>query len=208
MADRDQDLRALEAELGLPEGFYDRLRKDDDWSFVIKLHALFESATTYVLARALARPELEEPLSYIEMSNKRSGKVALGKALALFDEEERRFLYQLSELRNHLVHRIDNVSFSFEQHVQSMDAQQRKKFHEAFGYSLKDPIQTPEFTVPRNQFVLENPKISIWLSGMELLSMLYLHKETALLRQQHTSLALKALEQLIPSASLKVPHAP
>ena len=35
--------------LGLPEGFYNNLLNEDDWSFVIKLSALFEAAATHVL---------------------------------------------------------------------------------------------------------------------------------------------------------------
>jgi hypothetical protein len=43
-------LAELEATLGLPAGFILRLREEDDWSFVIKAHALLEGgsrATTY-----------------------------------------------------------------------------------------------------------------------------------------------------------------
>ncbi len=42
-------LSALEIDLHLPSGFVMRLLDEDDWSFVIKLHALFEAALTCAL---------------------------------------------------------------------------------------------------------------------------------------------------------------
>jgi hypothetical protein len=45
------DVKAFERRLGLPVGFYERLLQEDDWSFVIKLNALFE-----LLYSRLGRP--------------------------------------------------------------------------------------------------------------------------------------------------------
>jgi hypothetical protein len=195
MADRQSDLRALEAELGLPAGFYDGLMKDDDWSFVIKLHALFESATTFVLSRCLRKPELEEVFSHIEMSNSRGGKIAFGKILGLFDEEERRFLRQLSELRNNLVHRVANVSFAFKSYLLGLDTKQRESFATAFGFGLNDPIEIREdLEVPRNKFVLDNPKVSMWMCGYVLLAGLYQEKTIAELQRQADGFMRQILE--------------
>ena len=45
------DLRAFEAELGLPDEFLDRLLLEgDEWSFVIKAHALIEATVAHGLA--------------------------------------------------------------------------------------------------------------------------------------------------------------
>jgi hypothetical protein len=41
---QEKVLESLEKDLGLPRGFCFRLRHEDDWSFVVKLHALIESA--------------------------------------------------------------------------------------------------------------------------------------------------------------------
>lgn len=43
----------LVKELGLPEGFYAELLGEDDWSFIIKLHALMEAAVTGLIVAAL-----------------------------------------------------------------------------------------------------------------------------------------------------------
>lgn len=44
-----RDLASLEHRLGIPKGFYARQLKEDDWSFVIKLNALFEAACAHAL---------------------------------------------------------------------------------------------------------------------------------------------------------------
>ncbi len=44
MKNQDESLQELELDLGLPKGFCIKLLEEDDWSFVIKLHALLESA--------------------------------------------------------------------------------------------------------------------------------------------------------------------
>lgn len=191
---RETELKALEAELGLPEGFYERLRSDDDWSFVIKLHALFESATTFVLARCLRTPELEEAFAHIEMSNSRFGKIVFGKILGLFDEEDRRFLRQLSELRNNIVHRAANVSFTFKPYLAALDEKKRESFASAFGFGIKDPIELPDLHVPRRAFVLENPKLAMWLSGSAILAGLYQEKTISELEQQADGFMRKILE--------------
>ena len=192
---RETELKALEADLGLPEGFYERLRSDDDWSFVIKLHALFESATTFVLARCLRKPELEEVFAHVEMSNSRAGKIAFGKTLGLFDEEDRRFLRQLSELRNNMVHRVANVSFAFKPYLAALDTGQRDSFANAFGFGLNDPIELDDRKIPRSQFVLQNPKLAMWLSGSAILVGLYHEKTISELNQQAEGFMRQILEE-------------
>ena len=98
----------LEVNLGLKQGFFESLDSDDenDWSFVIKAHALAEAAVSHLLTEAVKRPELSDLFSRLDMSNKTTGKAAFVKALGLLGEEERRFVSAFSELRNRLVHDV------------------------------------------------------------------------------------------------------
>ena len=45
----DQGILELEAKVGVKENFFRGLLEEDDWSFVIKLHALFEASCTHLL---------------------------------------------------------------------------------------------------------------------------------------------------------------
>ncbi|MFZ5494405.1 MAG: hypothetical protein ACOZE5_03590 [Verrucomicrobiota bacterium] len=48
-----KDMERLAAVLHLPNGFYQSLLKESDWSFVIKLCAFFESLLTASISRQL-----------------------------------------------------------------------------------------------------------------------------------------------------------
>src|SRR5689334_8544105 len=79
------DLSGLENNLGLPKDFIKSImRSSDDWSFIIKTHALFESAITHWVTEELNRPELELLVSRLSFLGK-TGKLAFAKSLGLID---------------------------------------------------------------------------------------------------------------------------
>jgi hypothetical protein len=49
-----KNIKDIERDLGLPIGFLVTLKEEDDWSFIIKLHALFEAAYSHLLSQTLA----------------------------------------------------------------------------------------------------------------------------------------------------------
>jgi hypothetical protein len=106
-------IEELERKLVLPPRFCQDLLADDDWSFVIKAHAVVECALSQLLARALGVPQLEKVFARLGTSSPSTGKLAFLKALDIFEEDELRFMRKLSELRNQLVHHVENTSYSF-----------------------------------------------------------------------------------------------
>lgn len=123
----------LEEKIGLETGFFTALYDEDDWSFVIKLHALLEAACTHLLLFHFNEPELADLFARLELSGKTVGKtVFLGK-LGLLGKEWRRFVSALSELRNDLVHDIRQSTFSLAQFVESLDPTAVKNFAIAFS---------------------------------------------------------------------------
>jgi hypothetical protein len=76
--DLKKDLRELERSLGLPEGFIERLEEEDDWSFVIKAHALVEAAMTQLLVHELHKPQLGDIIARLDMTAP-FGKLAFGE---------------------------------------------------------------------------------------------------------------------------------
>jgi hypothetical protein len=125
-------VRALEAELDLPSGFLERLKEEDDWSFIIKAHALIEAAVSYLLCGALGKPALAEVFSRLELSDKHRGKVAFASALDLISKPDRRFIASLSELRNALVHDVRNTGFNLSRHVAAMGPKELGEFATKF----------------------------------------------------------------------------
>jgi len=160
----------LESNLGLKQGFFESLDsdKENDWSFVIKAHALIEAAITRLLTESMKRPELADLFSRIDTSNKTTGKAAFVKALGLLDEEERRFVSAFSELRNRLVHDVRNVNFDLLEYVESLSGKEREIFIKNFN------IISTEVTNDLRKLFLFDPRQAIWYSTMAFLGIVYL----------------------------------
>src|SRR5258705_158382 len=122
------DVRKLEEELGIKPGFMTAIFEEDDWSFVIKMHAVMEAAVGHLLTVVVGEPRLKPFFSRLELSGSTLGKVAVVKLLDLLEERDRRFIRSLSELRNDLAHDIRFVNFTFESHVQPMGNEELKNF--------------------------------------------------------------------------------
>ncbi|MFM0115660.1 hypothetical protein [Paraburkholderia nemoris] len=172
-------VQRLHAALGLPSGFFASLLKEDDWSFVIKLHALIESALAHVVAHRLG-DEVADVVGLLDMGE-RKGKVAFAAALKLIDEQERYFLKLLSSIRNRCAHGVQQaVRFSLETYIAGLDSNGRREFFRACNASdPRESITISNLTTNRQKFASENPKLWIWMSALYFLAALYMQKETA-----------------------------
>ena len=196
------DVAQFEKQLGLPEGFYNRLLKEDDWSFVIKLNALFEAAATHILVVRLQAPEIEEALAHLDFAHSKYGKVVLLRKLDAINKEQAALLRMIAELRNDLVHDVSSVGFSFSAHVSSLDQNQLERLISAFGRGIADPVPIGKKDIPRKEFVKSNPKIALWLTSIEVLACLYLEKEMTDLRLKQLTYdeATKVLSLSMPTS--------
>jgi len=175
---------AIEKELELPEGFLSRLHKEDDWSFVVKLHALIESACTYLLVKATNRPELEEIFSRLDIANKATGKMAFIKALNVLDEKVRAFIHALASLRNSLVHNIRSVpTFSLRSYVESLDSQQLSNFLKAI-YSDNVASEIERSGQNKREVLIEGAKFMLWLNAVNCLANIYIVMKQEEFRQE------------------------
>ena len=121
------EYRSFEASLGLPERFLLDLFKQDDWSFVIKLHALVETALTRALvAHFNAPPTLADHFAQIPVGGT-TGKIKLASKCGLITPKDKTFLDRFAELRNELVHSVERVRFDFKIYVNSLSEEGRKQ---------------------------------------------------------------------------------
>jgi hypothetical protein len=201
----EDSVRALEEELGLPGGFLERLRDEDDWSFIIKAHALIESAVSHLVCIALGKPILAEVLSHLELSDKRRGKMAFASALGLVEKPDRRFINSLSELRNTLVHDVRNVGFSLSKYVAAVDSSALADFAKKFdSFSTGGSVAFEGNSVHPKEVFRHSPKTAIWWSTMLTIAILYQVKEmerfrseAQVLRSEHDRLVVERLRNLI-----------
>lgn len=188
MPDINDHFNELEARIGLSPGFSTRLLRDeDDWSFVIKLHALFEAVCTHLVIYHLQEPAIARIVARMELSNKSTGKIAMLSAVGLLGSAQRRFLTALSELRNDLVHDVRNCDFHFAKWVAGLDAQGLRAFAVSFSpqdsliRELRGPLRPPE-NDPRlkaasvEAVVLRarnSPRFHVWVGAFSVLSYLW-----------------------------------
>ena len=169
------EVKAQAERLGLPRDFYAKLLDEDDWSFVIKANALVEAACSDALAARLHAPELATCLATLDLGHNKHGKVALLRALGAIVKEQATFLQVLYELRNKLAHNISQVSFTFESYLAEIAPKDRAAFIKHVGHGIQPTV----LGAPRDNFVAENPKLSLWLTLSEVLACLHLEHDTA-----------------------------
>lgn len=168
----------FEERIGLRHGFFNEIIRQDDWSFVIKLHAFIEACLTNAICSALERPELEPVISRLDTSNSQSGKLAFARQLKILNKSQRRFIATLSELRNNLAHNVRSVDFSFDSHMGAMSAEQRYQF--CVSLSLDEMLEPDSSPTEQRliSFVNEVPKFGIAWAASIVASELYLAAST------------------------------
>jgi len=189
----------IESEMELPNGFFQRLQQEDDWSFIIKLHALFEAALTHVIVHKLGFDALTEPLNRLEMSDTRRGKVAIANALGLLSSEEKGFLSILSKLRNDCAHDVRQAAtFNLVSTCAAMSRDKQTQLVKAIcGSSGDERVEENGHTVTRREMVLRSPKYFLWVTGMYVLAVLCVQKETEDYRRSAEATRAKQLELLL-----------
>ena len=141
----DLGIAGLEKAVGVRRGFFSALEDEDDWSFVIKLHALFEAACAHLVLFHFGEPRLTAVISRLELSNRTTGKLAFMTALELIGKRSRRYIAALSELRNELVHDVRNSEFDLEEWFSSLEPNRQRSLAVAFS--------------PLESFVREGPHL-------------------------------------------------
>jgi len=158
-----EEVRKIEKKIQLPDGFFDALLSEDDWSFVIKAHALLEAICSELLIELLGNTSFSKVVYRMELSNKYTGKMAFLEACDILNKEERSFIVSMSTLRNELVHHIKNTRFSFREYIGSLDSNSKKNFIEAMGYVFHSD-ESGKVEGTDREYVLKEPKKTVWLS--------------------------------------------
>lgn len=157
----------LEKDLKIPPCFYKTLLKEDDWSFIIKLHALIEASVACLLVKSIKEPKLENILVALPMSN----KIRYLKELSLLNDY-RGFIQALSEIRNGFVHEIKNVNVPLDEFLKQNNCAKSK-----LSSALKEFCENSEIESESKTFMSSakiNPKTVIWILGAGMLTEVYL----------------------------------
>jgi hypothetical protein len=121
--------------------FLHGLLKQDDWSFVIKAHALLEAAITQMVIANVGNEQLASFIERLPLGGQ-FGKIKLCEQLDLLPDAHRRFARWFSEFRNPLVHRLDKVTFTFGKHVKGFKADEARRWVDSVVWFSKDDPKT------------------------------------------------------------------
>jgi len=157
-------------------GFVEDLLAEDDWSFVIKLHAFIEAASTQLLVRYFQEPDLTDFLSRLSQNR----RIKLLSSVGYLGKTSRRYMTSLSGLRNRLVHNVANVNFSFSELTQGMSEEERRNFARDFIHywamrphesgRIQDGFVTDEDAIQKAR---DEPKFYVWRGAVSLLNSQY-----------------------------------
>ena len=172
-----ESVNQFEKDLNLPNKFYESLLNENDWSFVIKLSAFLEAVCTDILLTKFKDNNLENSLAILDYANPRCGKINFLEKMKVIEKEQASVLFELATIRNNIVHKIKNVNFTFENYIKDLDSNQEKQFIKKFGHGINDTIKFKDLTIQKNTFVIENPKLAIWITIEEIVGCFYLEKE-------------------------------
>lgn len=166
-------IQAIEKKVGAPPQTMESLVTGDDWSFVIRAHALLEGAVSLLLSAHLDE-RLRPIFGRLELGREDTGKLEFAKALGVLTKEERGFVRLLSQLRNKLAHDPRHLDFTFSKYLQSASTQARAEF-----YSVMSNQTSPQHKDKWLEYVASNPRQAVSGRFLILLAQLLLKASSA-----------------------------
>ncbi len=151
---------------------------------MIKLHALIEAIVTSLLIFHFNEPKLIKIFTRLELSNKSIGKLAFLREIDLLGDDNLKYIYNLSELRNSFVHNVNNCNIVLIDWVKKLDKNQFKNFvismspfettirnlvESGFADNLDPKLKKQSDITKLTKIATENPKLHIWLGAYNLL---------------------------------------
>lgn len=150
----------LLSELKGKSDFMLSLIESDDWSMIIKSHALLESLVTELIVSRTEEPKLKALLERLPLSDDQIGKIKIAKDYDLLSSSERAFIRRFAVLRNQLVHKFENLDFDLVTCVQGLDTNQKKSWRNAFTWYEHGKNVENSWS----DATISNPKLAVWLS--------------------------------------------
>ena len=166
----------LRDNLGISDAFLDSLSVDDDWTFVIKLHAMIEAGLNHLLLEHFNEPVLSPFISHLATGDRRTGKLAVALVLKLLPSNCCQFIRILSEIRNDVVHDVRNFGFDLLGHAARLDINQRRKWHEALTSGMFDTVEIDGRSIPAASVVDSNPRYCIFCATFAIMVRVLQHR--------------------------------
>ena len=179
-------------DLGIPQSPLRSLEKDDDWSFVIKMHAIVEAGLNHMLMVKMNDPKLADIIPKLETNNRSSGKMAFLQAYDLLPANCCLFVELLSSIRNAAVHDAKNFNLDIKKFIESKikDPGQRKRWKtglSSWWISLPKGVAYESHEAAGKRIferALDEPKHSIFSCAIHILALAHVGQLNAEQKQK------------------------
>lgn len=150
--------------------FMRSLLEADDWSMIIKTHALIETIITELIITCTEEDKLKPLIERLPLSDEQIGKLRILKDYNLLTVSQRLFIKRFSELRNMTVHKLENINFNLEEYINTFDKNQKKSWIKTLTWYTEETSVQEDWGI----IILHHPKIGLWFSTMMLVSLVSL----------------------------------
>jgi hypothetical protein len=165
---------------------------DTDWAMVIKLHAAIEATVTEVILAHTNQGVLRSVIERLPLSDNQTGKGRVAVELNLITSSQFSFLRKFSELRNNLVHRLENIDFDLKKYFEGLDKEQRRAWKKAIAWQergMKQDVLADTLD--------QNPKLALFLSVFTMIMLMTVSEQTSHALREIDSLSQRTMRQLI-----------
>lgn len=138
----------------------------DDWTLIVKAHAAIENIITDLILARINEPKLKGVIERLPLSDEEIGKLIIVKEYNLLSENERSFIKKFSALRNHIIHKYENLNFKFSEYLNSLDSNQYKSWAKNITQFAKDNESRRTWI----ELLKKAPETVLWVSVFMLLT--------------------------------------
>jgi hypothetical protein len=136
-----------EKRLELPTlSYYKLLNEENDWTFILRIHVLFEGVVQKAVKHVLQFPEVRKRANVENWENGTyRAKLDLALKIQALEPDYYIYLLELGRLRNRIVHNLNYFNFDLHEYTSNLSQEQWKRFNKAFGAGYKDVPAAPVF---------------------------------------------------------------
>ena len=132
----------------------------DDWTMIIKSHAVLENIITNLIITKIDEPKLKKLIERLPLSDNEIGKLLIIKEYDLIPEDQRTFIKKLSNLRNNIIHKYENLNFKLSEYLNSLDKNQLRSWEKSVTWFAED-LENKEQWI---KISMKTPEIVLWIS--------------------------------------------
>jgi hypothetical protein len=188
-------IHEIEADLGLNPGFHDSLfLEGDEWSFVIKAHALVEAALTHLLTQSFQDTGIADYLA----EKRYAEKAVICKHALLLHQDTFVFVKCLGELRNDLVHDVRQTAFTFREYASEAQTPNSLVERRLRGLIPRNEGLTPQpkSTPEVRSLVANHGRHEVWMGVMVVMLNVYASRSDVRMKRSDDAVRRVLLNQM------------